>query len=133
MHNRKKENFVEKRKPSVCPNYETIRDFAVAVVGLGGVGSVAAEMLTRCGIGKLLLFDYDKVELANMNRLFFTPDQVGLYKTEASRDTLQKINPDVAFEVHTSNICTVANFEVFLDRLKNGGRVEGTPGEEEMF
>jgi tRNA A37 threonylcarbamoyladenosine dehydratase len=41
----------------------------VAVVGVGGVGSVAAEMLTRCGIGKLLLFDYDKVELANMNRL----------------------------------------------------------------
>ena len=40
----------------------------MAVVGIGGVGSVAAEMLTRCGIGKLLLFDYDKVELANMNR-----------------------------------------------------------------
>ena len=37
----------------------------------GGVGSVTAEMLTRCGIGKLILFDYDKVELANMNRLFF--------------------------------------------------------------
>jgi hypothetical protein len=32
-------------------------------------------MLTRCGVGKLLLFDYDKVELANMNRLFFRPDQ----------------------------------------------------------
>ena len=38
--------------------------------------SVAAEMLTRCGIGKLILFDYDKVELSNMNRLFFRPDQV---------------------------------------------------------
>ena len=45
-------------------------------VGVGGVGSVAAEMLTRCGIGKLILFDYDKVELANMNRLFFRPEQV---------------------------------------------------------
>ena len=33
-------------------------------------------MLTRCGIGKLILFDYDKVELANMNRLFFRPEQV---------------------------------------------------------
>jgi ubiquitin-like modifier-activating enzyme 5 len=33
-------------------------------------------MLTRCGIGRLLLYDYDKVELANMNRLFFRPDQV---------------------------------------------------------
>jgi len=44
--------------------------------GIGGVGSVAAEMLTRCGIGRLLLYDYDTVELANMNRLFFKPDQV---------------------------------------------------------
>ncbi len=43
----------------------------VAVVGMGGVGSVAAEMLTRCGVGRLLMYDYDKVELANMNRLFF--------------------------------------------------------------
>jgi len=33
-------------------------------------------MLTRCGIGRLLLYDYDKVELANMNRLFFRPEQV---------------------------------------------------------
>lgn len=39
------------------------------------MGSVAAEMLTRCGIGRLLLYDYDTVELANMNRLFFKPDQ----------------------------------------------------------
>ena len=50
---------------------------SVAVVGVGGVGSVTSEMLTRCGLGKLILFDYDKVELANMNRLFFTPDQAG--------------------------------------------------------
>lgn len=30
-------------------------------------------MLTRCGIGKLVLFDYDRVELANMNRMFYLP------------------------------------------------------------
>ncbi len=87
------------KKMGVCPLYETIRDFAVVVVGLGGVGSVAAEMLTRCGIGKLLMFDYDSVELANMNRLFFTPDQAGRTKTDAARETLAKINPDVEFEV----------------------------------
>ena len=46
---------------------------------MGGVGSVTSEMLTRCGVGKLILFDYDKVELANMNRLFFTPEQSGAY------------------------------------------------------
>lgn len=48
----------------------------IILQGIGGVGSVAAEMLTRCGIGRLLLYDYDKVELANMNRLFFRPEQV---------------------------------------------------------
>lgn len=52
----------------------------MAIIGLGGVGSVAAEMLTRCGIGKLLLFDYDKVELANMNRYDTT---LGLPKLHA--------------------------------------------------
>ena len=52
----------------IVKDYERIRDVSVAIVGCGGVGSVAAEMLTRCGVGKLILFDYDKVELANMNR-----------------------------------------------------------------
>eukprot|EP00501_MAST-03F_sp_TOSAG23-6_P001410 GSMAST32.ASY1.ANO1.1466.1 assembled CDS len=59
---------------------------------------------TRCGIGKLILFDYDKVELANMNRLFFTPDQTGMTKTEAAVKTLLKINPDVQFEEYCYDI-----------------------------
>lgn len=45
-------------------------------------------MLTRCGVGKLLLFDYDKVEIANMNRLFFRPNQSGMTKTAAAKETL---------------------------------------------
>jgi len=53
-----------------------------------------------CGIGKLILFDYDKVELANMNRLFFTPDQAGLSKVQAAAATLGFINPDVEIETH---------------------------------
>lgn len=55
-------------------------------------------MLTRCGIGKLLLFDYDTVEIANMNRLFFRPEQAGMTKTSAARQTVEAINPDVIFE-----------------------------------
>ena len=51
------------KRMGIVSNYEKIRDCAVAVVGVGGVGSVAAEMLTRCGIGKLILFDYDKLSL----------------------------------------------------------------------
>ncbi|KAM9187549.1 ubiquitin-like modifier-activating enzyme 5 isoform 3-T3 [Dugong dugon] len=76
------------KRMGIVNDYEKIRTFAVAIVGVGGVGSVTAEMLTRCGIGKLLLFDYDKVELANMNRLFFQPHQAGLSKVEAAEHTL---------------------------------------------
>ncbi|XP_070569548.1 ubiquitin-like modifier-activating enzyme 5 [Ptychodera flava] len=108
------------KRMGIVDNYERIRDFTVAVVGVGGVGSVTAEMLTRCGIGKLLLFDYDKVELANMNRLFFQPHQAGLSKVEAAERTLRDINPDVQFEVNNYNITTVENFQHFMDRICHG-------------
>ncbi|KAG4933067.1 hypothetical protein AAZX31_17G126100 [Glycine max] len=107
------------QRMGIVDNYERIRDFSVAIVGVGGVGSVSAEMLTRCGIGRLLLYDYDKVELANMNRLFFRPDQVGMTKTDAAVQTLSDINPDVVLESYTLNITTVTGFETFMSSLKN--------------
>eukprot|EP01006_Ploeotia_vitrea_P026023 TRINITY_DN59007_c0_g1_i1.p1 TRINITY_DN59007_c0_g1~~TRINITY_DN59007_c0_g1_i1.p1 ORF type:complete len:404 (+),score=240.48 TRINITY_DN59007_c0_g1_i1:141-1352(+) len=109
------------KRMGIVENYERIRDVSVLIVGMGGIGSVAAEMLTRCGVGKLLLFDYDKVELANMNRLFFRPEQAGMTKVDAARQTLADINPDVAFECYTYNITTLKNFEHFVGRIKNGG------------
>uniref|UniRef100_A0ABI8A4I7 Ubiquitin-like modifier-activating enzyme 5 n=2 Tax=Felinae TaxID=338152 RepID=A0ABI8A4I7_FELCA len=115
------------KRMGIVNDYEKIRTFAIAIVGVGGVGSVTAEMLTRCGIGKLLLFDYDKVELANMNRLFFQPHQAGLSKVQAAEYTLRNINPDVLFEVHNYNITTVENFQHFMDRISNGGLEEGKP------
>lgn len=114
------------KRMGIVQDYEKIRTYTVAVVGVGGVGSVTAEMLTRCGIGKLLLFDYDKVELANMNRLFFQPHQAGLSKVEAAEHTLRNINPDVQFEVHNYNITTMDNFQHFMDRISKGG-LEGEP------
>ncbi|XP_043575452.1 ubiquitin-like modifier-activating enzyme 5 isoform X1 [Chiloscyllium plagiosum] len=115
------------KRMGIVADYEKIREFAVAVVGVGGVGSVTAEMLTRCGIGKLLIFDYDKVELANMNRLFFQPHQAGLSKVEAAKHTLRNINPDVQFETHNYNVTTMDNFQHFMDRIRNGGLQEGQP------
>lgn len=115
------------KRMGIVQDYEKIRSYAVAVVGVGGVGSVTAEMLTRCGIGKLLLFDYDKVELANMNRLFFQPHQAGLSKVQAAEHTLRYINPDVAFETHNYNITTMDNFTHFMDRISHGGLEEGKP------
>lgn len=109
------------KRMGIVANYEKIRDFSVLIVGLGGIGSVAAEMLTRCGIGKLIMYDYDTVEIANMNRLFFRPEQAGMTKTAAAKQTLHSINPDVIFEEYTMDITTTANFEQLLDRLRHGG------------
>eukprot|EP00397_Hematodinium_sp_SG-2012_P056401 GEMP01069564.1.p1 GENE.GEMP01069564.1~~GEMP01069564.1.p1 ORF type:complete len:356 (+),score=77.90 GEMP01069564.1:103-1170(+) len=109
------------QRMGVVKNYEDIRAHTVLVIGVGGVGSVVAEMLTRCGIGKLILYDYDKVEMANMNRLFFRPEHTGLSKVEASRRTLEEINPDVAFETYNSNITTSENYTQLMDRITHGG------------
>lgn len=110
------------QRMGIVENYEKIRDCTVAIVGIGGVGSVAAEMLTRCGIGRLLLYDYDKVELANMNRLFFRPEQCGLTKTQAAANTLMEINPDVQIEPFTMNITTLEGFDAFKRSIcKEGG------------
>ncbi|KPM02794.1 ubiquitin-like protein modifier-activating enzyme 5-like protein [Sarcoptes scabiei] len=108
------------KRMGIVKNYEDIRNFTVAIVGVGGVGSVAAEMLTRCGIGKLILFDYDKVELANMNRLFFQPNQSGQSKVEAAKETLTFINPDVEIDVYNYNITTIDNFDHFMKILSTG-------------
>ena len=63
------------QRMGVVKNYEAIVHKSVAIVGMGGVGSVVGEMLTRCAIGHLALFDFDKVVIANMNRLFYRPEQ----------------------------------------------------------
>ncbi|KAF4520337.1 hypothetical protein B566_EDAN004397 [Ephemera danica] len=104
------------QRMGVVKNYENIREMTVAVVGVGGVGS-------------LLLFDYDKVELANMNRLFFTPDQAGMSKVQAAAMTLAAINPDTVIDTYNYNITTVDNFETFCNtishcNLKDGGPVD---------
>lgn len=111
------------KRMGIVENYERIRDFTVAVVGVGGVGSVTAEMLTRCGIGRLILFDYDTVELANMNRLFFQPHQAGRTKVEAAAETLKNINPDVDIITFNYNITTVENFEHFMKIIRWDQRI----------
>jgi len=66
----------------------------VAVFGIGGVGSYAAEALARCGIGSLILFDDDKVCLTNINRqLIATHKTVGQEKVDVMKNRILEINP----------------------------------------
>ena len=77
----------------VVKNYERVRDFSVAIVGIGGVGVAVVEMLARCGIGKVVIYDYDTIELANMNKMFYRPEQSGWNKTMACRHDRSELSP----------------------------------------
>lgn len=71
----------------------------VAVFGLGGVGSYAAEFLARSGVGSLLLVDGDGFSASNLNRqLFALHSTLGMAKTEAARLRLLDINPELQIE-----------------------------------
>ncbi|CCW67787.1 unnamed protein product [Phytomonas sp. Hart1] len=113
------------QRMGVVEDYEAIRSKAVAIIGAGGVGSVVAEMLTRCGIGKILLFDYDTVELANMNRLFYRPEQQGMKKVAAAKTTLEEINPDTSVVPYAFNITHNDHWEDFVKALTEGGMSPG--------
>lgn len=108
------------QRMGVVEDYERIRGLSAIIVGVGGVGSVCAEMLVRCGFGKLILYDYDKIELANMNRLFYTPNQIGMTKVDAAKETLLGINPDVEIESYSGNICLNEYYDQFIDKVKYG-------------
>lgn len=76
-------------------NAQKIRASRVAVFGLGGVGSYAAEALVRAGVGTLLFVDGDDVEETNLNRqLIATRNTLGMPKAEAAKARALSINPE---------------------------------------
>lgn len=92
---------------------EGFQKASVAVCGLGGLGSCIALCLARAGIGKLILIDYDRVELSNLHRQQYKPGQIGLLKTEALAENLKEVNPYIRLETVTERI-TEENFSEIL-------------------
>jgi len=78
-----------------------ISSATVTVCGLGGLGSNIAISLARAGIGKLVLIDFDKVDITNLHRQQYKVNQIGMSKTEALQDNLKEINPYLEAEIHT--------------------------------
>ena len=76
----------------------------VAVCGLGGLGSNIAIALARAGIGKLILIDFDRVDITNLHRQQYKADQIGMYKTVALVESLKEIAPYISLEIHTERI-----------------------------
>lgn len=67
--------------------------FRVGIAGAGGLGSNCAVALARSGVGTLVVADYDKVELRNLNRQYYFTGQAGMMKVTALRDTISAISP----------------------------------------
>ncbi len=65
----------------------------VAVCGIGGLGSNIAIALARAGVGHIHIIDFDRVDISNLNRQQYFPEQLGMYKTDAMKETLSHIAP----------------------------------------
>lgn len=76
----------------------------VAVCGLGGLGSNIAVSLARAGIGKLILIDFDRVDITNLHRQQYKTSQIGRDKTEALSENLKEIAPYILLETHTVRV-----------------------------
>jgi len=86
---------------------DRLHQSTVVVIGLGGVGSWAAEALCRSGVGNLILIDLDDIYISNTNRqLHATSTTVGQMKIEEMRRRLIDINPQ----------CSVTNIHEFISQ-----------------
>ena len=90
----------------------------VAICGLGGLGSNIAISLARAGVGKLVLVDFDCVDVTNLHRQQYKASQVGLPKPEALLANLKEIAPYTEFETHFEKI-SAEN----VDRIVDGAQV----------
>ncbi len=87
---------------------------SVAICGLGGLGSNIATALARAGVGKLILIDFDKVNLSNLNRQQYFISQIGMCKTDALKANLQQIASYLEIDIHTVRI-TESNIKGLLN------------------
>lgn len=71
-------------------------DARIHIIGCGSVGSTIAENLARCGVTKMTLWDFDKVEPHNIVNQMFTQAHVGRLKCDALKEILTEINPECA-------------------------------------
>jgi len=98
----------------------------VLIVGLGGLGCPAAQLLTTSGVGALVLNDFDAVDLSNLPRqLLYEPADVGRPKVDAAADRLRQLNPaaqieTVAQRLSSSDIARqLDDVDVVLDGTDN--------------
>jgi len=106
-------------------NQKIISNASILIAGVGGLGCVLAETLTRAGIGRLILIDSDIVELTNLNRqILFDQNDIGKPKVEIAQQKLKMINPELEVDVFFNDIADLREkrlpyFEGIADCLDN--------------
>lgn len=99
-------------------NSHDLQDKTIAVFGLGGVGSFAAEALVRSGIGHIKVIDYDVVDITNMNRqLIALTSTVGRLKTEVFKERALDINPNMDIDTYHLKVNFDNINEILLGRI----------------
>ena len=99
-------------------NLNKIKNSKVLVIGLGGVGSSAVETLVRSGVENIILVDYDKVDITNINRqLIALHSTIGKYKTDVMESRIKDINPNcnvikINKKIDSSNIDELFNYDI---------------------
>lgn len=104
---------------------EKLRTAHVGVIGIGGVGTWAAEALARSGVGALTLVDLDEVCVTNINRqLHALTETVGRAKVEVMAERIRAINPDCRvtaeqqfFNTQTADALLAPGFDFVLDAI----------------
>lgn len=98
-----------------------LKQYTVGIAGAGGLGSNVAMALTRVGIGKLIIADFDIVSEGNLNRQFYFRDQLNRKKVDALKENLLRINPDIIIETHVLTLTkeniipTFANVDIMVE------------------
>lgn len=94
---------------------ELLKNTTVAILGVGGVGSFAAEACARSGVGRIILVDKDNVDITNINRqLVAYMSTIGRSKSEVMKERIADINPDCeVIDMHM--FYTEETYEQFFD------------------
>ena len=105
----------------------------IAVFGIGGVGGYAVEALARSGVGRLDLFDDDKICLTNINRqIHATRNNIGMYKVDAAKERILEISPDTSVNTYkifytpeTSSQVDLSQYDYIIDAIDTvSGKIE---------
>ncbi|MCR9143520.1 MAG: HesA/MoeB/ThiF family protein [bacterium] len=93
-----------------------LKNSSILIVGLGGLGTPAAQYLAAAGVGRLGLVDDDRVELHNLQRqILYTNEDIGAPKVECAAARLRQMNPGVEIETHQLRI-DAANAGALMDQ-----------------